>query len=153
MRVYQKHAGDDAKLLIKFHWPYSAHTKVHEYPRFAPEVLKHSFSLEDPVLLSRYSSVVLTSKFSRLFLGWRLAYYWYRCFPYKRYLCQKQPSCKKGEAKNAQVHVHGVTKRHDIKSGQESIYSIGTFVHSFSICFTLSHPTSCTCVLAISILY
>ena len=21
MRVYQKHAGDDAKLLIKFHWP------------------------------------------------------------------------------------------------------------------------------------
>ena len=23
MRVYQKHAGDDAKLLIKFHWPYS----------------------------------------------------------------------------------------------------------------------------------
>ena len=22
MRVYQKHAGDDAKLLIKFHWPY-----------------------------------------------------------------------------------------------------------------------------------
>ena len=24
MRVYQKHAGDDAKLLIKFHWPYSA---------------------------------------------------------------------------------------------------------------------------------
>ena len=101
---------------------YSAHTKVHEYPRFAPEVLKHSFSLEDPVLLSRYSSVVLTSKFSRLFLGWRLAYYWYRCFPYKRYLCQKQPSCKKGEAKNAQVHVHGVTKRHDIKSGQESIY-------------------------------
>ena len=22
MREYQKHAGDDAKLLIKFHWPY-----------------------------------------------------------------------------------------------------------------------------------
>ena len=22
MRVYQKHAGDDAKLLVKFHWPY-----------------------------------------------------------------------------------------------------------------------------------
>ena len=21
MRVYQKHAGDDAKLVIKFHWP------------------------------------------------------------------------------------------------------------------------------------
>ena len=34
------------------------------------------------------------------------------------YLCQKQPSCKKkGEAKNAHVHVHGVTitKRHDSK--------------------------------------
>ena len=23
MRVYQKYAGDDAKLLIKFHWPYA----------------------------------------------------------------------------------------------------------------------------------
>ena len=23
MRVYQKHAGDDAKLLVKFHWPYA----------------------------------------------------------------------------------------------------------------------------------
>ena len=64
---------------------YSAHTKVRDYPRFAPEVLKHSFSL-DSVLLSGYSSVVLTGKFSRLFLGWRLAYYWYRCFLYKKYL-------------------------------------------------------------------
>ena len=23
MRVYQKHAGDDAKLVIKIHWPYA----------------------------------------------------------------------------------------------------------------------------------
>ena len=64
---------------------YSAHTKVRDYPCFMPEVLKHSFSLEDSVLLSGYSSVVLTGKFSRLFLGWRLAYYWYRRFPYKKY--------------------------------------------------------------------
>ena len=64
--------------------------------------------------------------------------------------CAKNsPAVKKGEAKNAQVHVHGVTKDMISKSGQESIYSIGTFVHSFSICFTLSHPASCTCVLAI----
>ena len=27
MRVFQRHAGDDAKLLIKFHWPNS--TKLH----------------------------------------------------------------------------------------------------------------------------
>ena len=65
---------------------YSAHTKLLFYPRFAPEVFKHSFSFEDSVLLSGYSSVALTSKFSRLFLGWRLAYYWYRRFPYKKYL-------------------------------------------------------------------
>ena len=53
--------------------------------------------------------------------------------------CAKNsPAVKKSEAKNAQLHVHGVTKRRDIK--QESIYSIGTFVHSFSICFTLLHP-------------
>ena len=69
--------------------------------------------------------------------------------------CAKNSSAvKNGEAKNAQVHVHGVTttktaKDMISKSGQESIYSIGTFMHSFSICFTLSHPTSCTCVLAI----
>ena len=65
---------------------YSAHTKLCDYPRFTPEVLKHSFSFEDSVLLSGYSSVALTSKFSRLFLEWRLAYYWYRRFPYKKYL-------------------------------------------------------------------
>ena len=65
---------------------YSAHTKLRFYPHFAPEVFKHSFSFEDSVLLSGYSSVALTSKFSRLFLGWRLAYYWYRRFPYKKYL-------------------------------------------------------------------
>ena len=23
MRVYQRHAGEDAELLIKFHWPYA----------------------------------------------------------------------------------------------------------------------------------
>ena len=28
MRVYQKHAGDDAKLLIKFHWPNVLNQKV-----------------------------------------------------------------------------------------------------------------------------
>ena len=28
---------------------------------------------------------------------------------------KNSPAVKKGEAKNAQVHVHGVTKRHDIK--------------------------------------
>ena len=38
---------------------YSAHTKPRDYLRFAPEVLKHSFSLEGSVLLSGYSSVVL----------------------------------------------------------------------------------------------
>ena len=27
MRVYQKHAGDDAKLLIKFHWPNQTYPK------------------------------------------------------------------------------------------------------------------------------
>ena len=65
---------------------YSAHTKLLFYPRFAPEVFKHSFSFKDSVLLFGYSSVALTSKYSRLFLGWRLAYYWYRRFPYKKYL-------------------------------------------------------------------
>ena len=32
---------------------YSAHTNLRDYPCFAPEVLKHSFSFEDSVLLSR----------------------------------------------------------------------------------------------------
>ena len=49
---------------------YSAHTKLRDYPHFASEVLKHSFSFEDSALLSGFSSVALTSKFSRLFLGW-----------------------------------------------------------------------------------
>ena len=28
MRVYQKHAGDDAKLLIKFHWPNNMNKRI-----------------------------------------------------------------------------------------------------------------------------
>ena len=28
MRVFQRHAGDDAKLLIKFHWPKRLHSSV-----------------------------------------------------------------------------------------------------------------------------
>ena len=63
-------AIDNRHPYLDWKYMYSAHTKVRDYPRFAPEVLKHSFSLEDYVLLSGYNSVVLTSKFSRLFLGW-----------------------------------------------------------------------------------
>jgi len=67
--------------------------------------------------------------------------------------CEKNsPAVKKGKAKNAQEHAHQVTttKRHDIKIWPRSIdvYSIGTFVHSFSVCFTLSHPVSCTIMCA-----
>ena len=29
MQVYQKHAGDDVKLLIKFHWPNAVITQLH----------------------------------------------------------------------------------------------------------------------------
>ena len=32
MRVYQKHAGDDAKLLIKFHWPNQWEVCCKHYP-------------------------------------------------------------------------------------------------------------------------
>ena len=71
---------------------------------------------------------------------------------YLHYLltCAKNsPAVKKGEAKNAQVHVHGVTKRHDIKSWPRKHIQYRYFCAFISYMLHIITSASCTCVLAI----
>ena len=65
---FYRYSIDNRHPYLDWKHTYSAHTKLPDYPRFAPEVLKHIFSFKNSTLLSGYSSVDLTSKLS-CFLG------------------------------------------------------------------------------------